>query len=105
MNFFSLHSKVSSNQLMKSLAVKYGKYNLRFNNILLGIVDNNKKSDNRIFKKALRKALPLRKKVSLLDIANLAYYLSENNNTITGQDIILDSGMLLKDQFSILIDK
>tara|TARA_B100000989_G_scaffold299062_1_gene292751 strand:- start:12192 stop:12911 length:720 start_codon:yes stop_codon:yes gene_type:complete len=98
-------SKVASNQLMKSLAVKYGKYNLRFNNISLGIVDNNKKSDNRIFKKALRKALPLQKKVSLQDIANLAYYLSENNNTITGQDIILDSGMLLKDQFSILIDK
>ena len=98
-------SKIASNHLMKSLAVKYGKYGLRFNNILLGIVDNKKKSDDKIFRNALRKALPLQKKVSLQDIANLTYYLSENNNSITGQDIIIDSGMLLKDQFSILINK
>ena len=55
-------SKIASNHLMKSLAVKYGKYGLRFNNILLGIVDN-KKSDDKIFRNALRKALPLQKKV------------------------------------------
>lgn len=98
-------SKAASNQLIKSLAVKYGKYDLRFNNILLGIIDNNKNSDDKIFKNALRKALPLEKKVSLQNISSLVYYLSENNNSITGQDLILDSGMLLKDQFSILINK
>ncbi len=98
-------SKAASNQLIKSLAVKYGKYDLRFNNILLGIIDDNKNSDDKIFKNALRKALPLEKKVSLKNVSSLAYYLSENNNSITGQDLILDSGMLLKDQFSILINK
>ena len=67
---------------MKSLMVKYGKYGLRFN-ILLGIVDN-KKSDDKIFRKCSEKSIAS-KKVSLQDIANLTYYLSENNNSITGK--------------------
>ena len=98
-------SKIASNHLIKSLAVKYGKYDLKFNNILLGVVENFNKSEDKIFKNALKKALPLRKKVTLKNIASLVYYLSENNDSMTGQDLIIDSGMLLKDQFSMLINK
>ena len=97
-------AKSASNQITRSLAVKYGKFGLRFNNILLGVVDNKKNLDKKNFKKAISKSLPLKKKVNLKDVSSFALYLSENNTSITGQDFIIDSGMSVKDQFSIVLE-
>tara|TARA_B100001057_G_scaffold15458_1_gene14686 strand:+ start:523 stop:1245 length:723 start_codon:yes stop_codon:yes gene_type:complete len=96
-------AKSASNQIIRSLAVKYGKFGSRFNNILLGVVDDKKNLDKKNFKKAISQSLPLRKKVNLKDVASFALYLSESNTSITGQDFIIDSGMSVQDQFSVVL--
>ena len=93
--------KSTSNQIIKNLAVKYGKYGIKLNNLLLGLIDQRSGKDSPNFKKALNLTIPLKKKIAPSEVADLSYYLSEHNKSITGQDIIVDLGMSAKDHFSI----
>jgi NAD(P)-dependent dehydrogenase (short-subunit alcohol dehydrogenase family) len=92
----------------KYLAERYGKFNIRANCISPGFIVNDEKIDffnsfeNEEFKKLALHTHPLQKIGTGEDVANLALFLcSDNASFITGENITLDGGLTLKDQWMV----
>ena len=89
-------SKSAINAMSKSLAIDWGKYNIRSNCVLPGLIKTERweKNLNNV-KNCLANYTPIGDVASFEDVANAAWYLgsSESRNT-TGAEIIVDGGML-----------
>jgi len=73
---------------VKLFADKYGKDEIRMNNLLPGFVDSYHVSDE------IRSAIPLGREAAVSEIAKtVAFLLSEEASYITGQNIRADGGL------------
>jgi NAD(P)-dependent dehydrogenase (short-subunit alcohol dehydrogenase family) len=93
-------SKAGLNSLTKSLAVDYGKYNIRANNLLPGYIktDMTKKSysDPKLNKKRLDKMI-INRWGEINDLFGAAIFLgSDSSAYVTGVDLIVDGGWTTK---------
>ena len=97
-------SKLSLNFYSKFLANKVAKYNVRVNNIIPGNIyfmggnwDKKKKADPKKIKKMLENKVPLGRFGKTEEIANLvAFLLSSKASFITGAEIVIDGGQIIK---------
>lgn len=103
-------SKAGVRILMRSLAVEWAKYGIRFNSVAPGPFPT-KGAWDRLFPEPLQELFDMEKRVPVgrvgehQELANLAaYLLSDYSAYITGQDITIDGGEWLKGagQFSHL---
>ena len=89
-------SKSAILAMSKSLAVDWGKYGIRSNCVLPGMIktDRWQRNDNNI-KYCLPNYTPIRDIAEFEDVANAAWYFgsSESRNT-TGAELVVDGGML-----------
>lgn len=89
-------SKSAILAMSKSLAVDWGKYGIRSNCVLPGMIktDRWQKNENNI-KYCLPNYTPIRDIAEFEDVANAAWYFgsSESRNT-TGAELVVDGGML-----------
>ena len=98
--------KGAINQMTRHLALKYGSYNIRANSILPGLIgppmnDQLVLERDRLFKKAI----PLKHCGTFEDLFNLVYFLSiPASKFITGQNIILDGGLSIREQCGVIDD-
>jgi NAD(P)-dependent dehydrogenase (short-subunit alcohol dehydrogenase family) len=83
----------------RAIAVEWAKYNIRVNSISPGmtetpLVQKLREQSPKTFEQR-RKLIPLRRSGHVQDIANLVVFLaSEKSDYISGQDIIIDGGLL-----------
>ena len=96
-------TKGAINQIMKSMAISLGKYNINVNAVLPGtvITNLNKKQLNKDhkLKKYFIKRTPLNRLVSPKEIANSVFFLSsEMSSGINGECLIVDGGMSINFQ-------
>ena len=83
----------------RAIAVEWAKYNIRVNSISPGmtetpLVQKLREQSPKTFEQR-RKLIPLRRSGQVQDIANLVVFLaSEKSDYISGQDIIIDGGLL-----------
>jgi len=97
-------SKLSLNFYSKFLANKVAKYNVRVNNIIPGNIyfmggnwDKKKKADPKKIKKMIENKVPLGRFGKTEEIANLvAFLLSSKASFITGAEIVIDGGQIIK---------
>jgi NAD(P)-dependent dehydrogenase (short-subunit alcohol dehydrogenase family) len=93
-------SKAADLQLVRNLAVEFGPYNVRINAIAPGVVRTDFAKalyENPETEAALRRATPLDRIGEPRDIAGAAIFLaSPASGHITGQSIVIDGGMLVK---------
>ena len=93
-------SKGGLRSLTKALAVDWGKYNIRVNNVCPGYILTNMTRGsylNSRLKKERDKRMVLGRWGKPIDIANAVYFLlSEESDYITGIDLIVDGGWLAK---------
>lgn len=87
-------SKAAIESLTKTMAIEYGKYNIRVNAIAPGLVDTDVvKSITEKRKKEIQKYTPLGKNASTDDISNAAIFLaSEMASHITGIQLLVTGG-------------
>ena len=87
-------SKAAIESLTKTMAIEYGKYNIRVNAIAPGLVDTDGvKSITEKRKKEIQKYTPLGKNASTDDISNAAIFLaSEMASHITGIQLLVTGG-------------
>ncbi|MBR5308190.1 MAG: SDR family oxidoreductase [Clostridia bacterium] len=89
-------SKSAILAMSKSLAVDWGKYGIRSNCVLPGMIktDRWQRNDNNI-KYCLPNYTPIRDIAEFEDVANAAYYFgSEQSRNTTGAELVVDGGML-----------
>ena len=97
-------SKLSLNFYSKFLANKVAKYNVRVNNIIPGNIyykggnwDKKKKKNPKKIEKMIEDTVPLGRFGKPEEIANLvAFLLSPNASFITGAEIVIDGGQVIK---------
>ena len=89
-------SKSAILAMSKSFAVDWGKYGIRSNCVLPGMIktDRWQKNENNI-KYCLPNYTPIRDIAEFEDVANAAYYFgSEQSRNTTGAELVVDGGML-----------
>lgn len=89
-------SKSAINAMSKSLAVDWGKYGIRSNCVLPGMIKTQRWEQNiNNCKYTLPNYTPLEDIASFEDIANAAWYLgSDQSRNTTGTELVVDGGML-----------
>lgn len=87
-------SKAALHNLTKATAVEYGEYNILANTISPGFIatdltfkNNSQKDIDNIIAN-----LPVKRLGTTTEIAELAFFLTINNNFISGQNIVIDGG-------------
>jgi NAD(P)-dependent dehydrogenase (short-subunit alcohol dehydrogenase family) len=106
-NFISQQSigyhigKSAIHQMSRYLAVKLSEQSVNVNTVSPGIVDKGKEQTDK-FKDVLGAAVPFGRGCTVEEIANLVCFLSmPSAKYITGQEIIIDGGETICDQFSV----
>ena len=91
-------SKGALISLTRSMAIVYAKQNIRANIIHPGPVDTPMQKEwNKKTRKEISEWVPLGRLASAADIANCGLFLaSEESSYITGQEIIVDGGLMVK---------
>ena len=89
-------SKSAINAMSKSLAVDWGKYGIRSNCVLPGMIKTARWEQNvNNAKYCLPNYTPIEDIASFEDVANAAWYLgSDESRNTTGAEIVVDGGML-----------
>ena len=89
-------SKSAINAMSKSFAVDFGKYGIRSNCVLPGMIKTTRWEQNlNNAKYCLANYTPIEDIASFEDVANAAWYLgSDQSRNTTGTEIIVDGGML-----------
>ena len=89
-------SKSAINAMSKSFAVDWGKYGIRSNCVLPGMIKTVRWENNlNNCKYALANYTPIEDIASFEDVAEAAWYLgSEHSRNTTGAEIVVDGGML-----------
>jgi len=73
-------------------ARRYGRYNIRMNNLLPGFVDSYPVTDE------IRDSISLGREASVNEIANgVLFLLSEDSSYITGQNLVMDGSMVVSE--------
>ncbi len=89
-------SKAAMSAMVKNMAYEFGQYGIRVNNIVAGAIHSTRwdgLSDEEIANR--RSKYPVGKESSEQDIANAVYFLaSDMSATVTGTDLVVDSGLL-----------
>lgn len=87
---------------MKNLAVRLGKFKIPVNSISAGFVetpfDEAIISDKILYKKVLDEGL-FKQSTSMEEIVDWYWFIATKNKTMTGQDIVIDGGELVKFNF------
>ena len=87
---------------MKNLAGRVAKFGTTCNSISPGgvITESNSHilNSDKLYKEVLNETL-LNKWAEVEEIADLSYFLTVNNKSITGEDILIDNGEMLKSNF------
>ena len=87
---------------MKNVALRVAKYNATSNSISAGGVitplNEHIINDPKLWKDVLNETL-LNKWASAEEIADFTYFISINNKSMTGQDLLIDNGEALKSNF------
>ena len=87
---------------MKNVALRIAKYNATSNSISAGGVitplNNHIINDPKLWNDVLNETL-LKKWASTEEIADFVYFVSVNNKSMTGQDLLIDNGEALKSNF------
>ena len=74
----------------KLFARRYGRHNIRMNNLLPGFVDSYPVTDE------IRNSISLNREASVNEIANgVKFLLSEDSSYITGQNLVMDGSMVV----------
>ena len=74
----------------KLFARRFGRHNIRMNNLLPGFVDSYPVTDE------IRNSIPLNKEASVNEIANgILFLLSDDSSYITGQNLMMDGSMVV----------
>ena len=89
-------SKSAISAMSKSLAVDFGKYGIRSNCVLPGMIKTARWENNvNNAKYCLPNYTPIRDIATFEDVANAAWYLgSDQSRNTTGAEIVVDGGML-----------
>lgn len=89
-------SKSAINAMSKSFAVDWGKYGIRSNCVLPGMIKTERWEQNlNNIKYCLPNYTPIEDIATFEDVANAAWYLgSDQSRNTTGSEIIVDGGML-----------
>ena len=89
-------SKSAINAMSKSLAVDFGKYGIRSNCVLPGMIKTVRWENNvNNARYCLPNYTPIRDIATFEDVANAAWYLgSDESRNTTGAEIVVDGGML-----------
>ena len=89
-------SKSAINAMSKSFAVDWGKYGIRSNCVLPGMIKTTRWENNvNNCKYALANYTPIEDIAEFEDVANAAWYLgSDQSRNTTGTELIVDGGML-----------
>lgn len=95
--------KAAMAQMTRYLAVKFGQLGVRVNSVCPGIVrDQSLQISDRaeLFDSVIERVIPLGSVANHEDIANVVLFLSSSASSyITGQNILVDGGLTLGDQF------
>ena len=79
--------------MMRALALDLGKYNIRVNAILPGMIKTDRWDKNPEFYETVPSRFsPIREVITGEDIAEAAWFLSANAPTTTGTELTLDGG-------------
>ena len=87
-------SKSALDSLARSITAEYAQHNVLCNTVSPGFIEtdltyqNNSKDEL----EELIKSIPIKRLGNIDEIANLVYYLTIQNNFITGQNVIIDGG-------------
>ena len=91
-------SKGAILSMMRALALDLGKYNIKVNSVLPGMIKTERwKNNNNDCQNALSNYTPLQDIAEFEDVANAAYFLgSEQSRNSTGAELSVDGGNLIQ---------
>ena len=84
--------------MMRALALDLGKYNIKVNSVLPGMIKTERRKNNdNDCRNALSNYTPLQDIAEFEDVANAAYFLgSEQSRNSTGAELSVDGGNLIQ---------